>query len=312
MRNTKVFSRMFKERNVIMCQSFKRFAVFSLLIISSLGICEKVKAQIVLADSQKNKCVIVAAPEQKISMRAAERLQSYIEDSIGKAPQIMTSSRIDSAKKGVTVIAIGTKGAFEDLDKYGVERDFEKVERDGFIIKTVSKKGKDCILALGKTEKGADNAIWRLMRELSVSGEKISVDAISIAESPFIKTREPILCDQWVRQGHKVGKHPPEIAKKYCISNWGEQRLRNYVDLIDSFGYNGIQVFDDWAMNTVLEGTTQEQWRDNLVAMCNQAHKNGQTVTLFVFGSSVEDPETGKCWTIREPVLINPKNGKGC
>jgi hypothetical protein len=59
-------------------------------------------------------------------------------------------------------------------------------------------------------------------------------------------------------------------------------------------------------MLSTLQDTTREQWRDKIIAMAEQAHRNGQTVALFIYGSSVRDFETGKDYTFPGACFNDP------
>lgn len=66
------------------------------------------------------------------------------------------------------------------------------------------------------------------------------------------------------------------------------------MDLLDSFGFNAIQLNDSWPLLSCLNaGTTREAYAARLRATADHARRNGQLVDLFVFGSSTLDTEKG-------------------
>jgi hypothetical protein len=252
-----------------------------------------------------SRCAIMVAKESDICNRAAARLQNFLDKSISLKPQIHHNTDLSGRLRDYTVIVIGPAGAFKGLDTFGLIDQAAKIKRDGYLLR--SKPDLDqYIFALGKTEKGAVNAVWRLMREIQIGDRTATIGQLSINQSPFIKGREVMICDPWQRKGHSVGSLPPKLANKYCPRNWPIVRLQNYVDLLDSFGYNSIQLTDCWVLLSVFQGSSRQQWQDKLLAMADQAHGNGQTATLYVYGSSVKDFETNKEYTFPGACFNDP------
>ena len=269
---------------------------------------------ITLAKQGQAQCLIVVTPKSTLAKHAAQRLASFIEKVSGKAPEIQEKTALSSESKDVTIIAIGTAEGFKDINRFKLEDDLQKIKHDGYILKTLNDDGSNYILALGKLEKGAVNAIWRLMRELNVDKKCVSADSLSLAESPFFKGREAMLGNQWIRVRRNlgfVGDFPASLAKKYCTYNWDTDRLKKYTDMLDSFGFNGFQLWELWLQLNLLQDVTRQQVREKIALMCEHAHKkNGQKVSLFVYGSSTQDQETGKFWTNPGACFHKPKERK--
>jgi len=275
--------------------SAKTFVKVFILLSILFAFCkaETIKESVPQIKIELTDCVITAAADGTLSMRSAQRLGVFLEKATGKKPLIEEKNTLGEIKAKCAII-IGTADSFNDIDRFNLSAELGKIKHDGFLLKTVANDGIEYVFALGKTEKGASNAVWRLIRELQVSGKTVFATDLNINESPFFRQREVIVSEPWIST---MGIITPEHKKKYVLMNWDEQQIRKYTDLMDSLGFNSIQLSDCWPSLRTLEGTTREQKRDKLILMADQAHKNGQTVSLFVYASSVKDFETGKEYT---------------
>jgi len=249
---------------------------------------------VVLAQEGEAACVIVVPPESEVCRYAAGHLQEYIEQVCGEAPLIEEAGKLQALPTGKAIVAVGTAEGFADLSGFDVSDALVHVERDGYVLKTVTVNDRDFALALGKTETGAANATWRLMRELLVADGAVAAPRLDVSTSPFIKGRDVVICSPWNRAGLRVGEMADALKRKYRPRSWPADRLRRLVRLLASFGYNAVQLSDLWVQLDQDESVTRDQWRDKLITMTDETHKNGQTFTLFLYGSSVADLQTGK------------------
>src|SRR3989339_1358043 len=140
--------------------------------------------------SGESEYLIAVPTDCNLAMRAAERLQSYIGKTSSQTPKIEQSPIIENKSAKTTAIVIGTDSGFTNLSDFGLADDLAKISGEGYILKTAAKNGNKFIFALGKTERGASNAVWHLMRKLDVSKGKVSAPSLSVVRNPFIKGRE--------------------------------------------------------------------------------------------------------------------------
>ena len=253
---------------------------------------------------------LIAVPTDcNLAMRAAERLQAYIGKTSDQTPKIEQKSIIENKSAKTTAIVVGTDSGFTNLSDFGLADDLAKISGEGYILKTISKNGNNYILALGKTERGASNAVWHLMRKLDVSKGKVSAPSLSVVRNPLIKGREVTFCPPWIRAGLKAGDMETALIKKYSPPCWSEDKLRRNMDLVDSFGYDSIELSDVWVFLEHFEkvGVSRNAWAQKIKAVADQLHKNGQTFTLMVYGSSVKDLKTGKEYARPGACFSDPK-----
>ncbi len=247
-----------------------------------------------LADHGAANCVLVVPPDSEVCRHAAGLLREYIRKVCGAAPKILETDKLMSGPSGKLTIALGVIDRFTDLAALGIVNPRNRVQRDGYVLKTVTRDGRGFVIGIGLTETGAANAMWRLMRELRVERGKITLVPTDIVVSPFIKGRDVVVCSPWNRAGLHAGAMAAALKRKYRPRDWRPERLRGLVRLLASFGYNAVQLSDTWVQLDQDDSVTRPQWRAKLITMADEAHRNGETFTLFVYGSSVEDPKTGK------------------
>ena len=240
--------------------------IAAIMLMILFGICSPScaavdKKAVVLTDAKQTSCLIVVPPESQISKHAAVRLQSFIEKACGKAPKVQEKTALGGESDGQVVIAIGNADSFAGLEKFGLAADLAKLNHDGYMLRTAYANGRTYILTLGRSEKAAVNAVWQLIREANIENGAISVPQLAVAQSPWIKTREVTLYSPWIRDDLKSTPFPTRLAEKYILRNWDEDRLRNYVDLMDSFGYNSIETNDVWVgLANMMKGNSRQQW----------------------------------------------------
>ena len=271
--------------------------------------------------SGESEYLIAVPTDCNLAMRAAERLQAYIGKTSGQTPKIEQKPTIENKSAKTTAIVVGTDSGFTNLSDFGLADDLAKISGEGYILKTAAKNGNKFIFALSKTERGASNAVWHLMKKLNVNKGKVSAPSLAVVLTPFIKSREVMFCDPWIRAGLGVANMEKKLIKKYSPRCWDEDKLRRNADLLDSFGYDAIELADDWPLLEHFEkvGISRKDWAKKIEAVADQLHKNGQTFTLFVYGSSVKDFKTGKeywrpgaCWNdpCEREVLLTEYNSQ--
>ncbi len=249
-----------------------------------------------LANPGRPALVIQVAPDDALSARAAERLAGFVERACGKRPRIIHSAteRKSAAKQAVALIGIASEFKPE-LNKLKLNGEVAAIKHDGYLLRTLKSRGQSYIIAMGQTSRGAVNGVWRLIREADVQDGSVTLRAIDASESPYIPQRGAMVTEPWSGECDAQGKLVPPPGpqrEKYCQRNWPEARLHAYLDLLDSFGYNAIQLNDSWPMLSCLsQGTTRAAYAKRLRAEADYAHLNGQLVDLFLFGSSAVDTD---------------------
>jgi len=137
---------------------------------------------------------------------------------------------------------------------------------------------------------------------------------------PFIGIREVTLGDSSITHmeqcfsplKERTGSVTPRIFEKYEIPNWDLPRLRTYLDMIKAFGFNSVQVYDQWESyldagwgakdavwdSLIADGWEGEarDWPEKVDAIGEYARSIGLRATIFVWGNTGFDDRTGRAF----------------
>jgi len=258
----------------------------------------------------------IVVPERLIvSYHAIELLKNYLEKVL-KIPVEVTSD-ISTKLKNSHLIIVGGPDRNRHPDAYRNFKEIKNLREDGYLLKTVSEDKRIIIFAGGKTEKGDKYAIYHLMRiwkQLEMKKFRFP----DICLNPFIKIREvifgdacpwdPFFYEDQIAINERVETYDtifnsaacrlncPDVSKKkyalrkvvekYCYENWDTEKLKNYVNQMDVFGFNSIQ-FSDEAESYMHSGCliTRRQLREKIISMMEQTRKTGNRVSFMNWGA---------------------------
>ena len=131
--------------------------------------------------------------------------------------------------------------------QYGVAAPDEKSE-ESFSIAPVSRDGPRLIIS-GRSDKGIKQGVYYVLRNLTHEDGKMLLRHPTTRSSPVIKRRVSHV-GGYTRQafdretGKRLPKGVPVSAEQLpwnYITFWDPQRIADYIDLLDFFGYNGIE-----------------------------------------------------------------------
>lgn len=126
----------------------------------------------------------------------------------------------------------------------------------------------------------------------------------------FLKIREVTLGDSSLEHmekklsplGDRTRSITDRIHQKYAIQNWDIARLRTYVDMLQAFGFNSIELYDLWqAYLNAGWGTDPKDWPEKMDAMADYARSRRMRTTLFLWGNAgfeynERKPHFHLCW----------------
>ncbi|HVT29385.1 MAG TPA: hypothetical protein VHE81_15325 [Lacipirellulaceae bacterium] len=185
--------------------------------------------------------VATAATKAPVASAAIQRLTDYIKALTGSPPRI----RNTLGKTG-TAIVIGDAAL---ADKYNVTPPDDSRD-ESFVISPLQRDGRTVLIVSGRTDKGIKQAINFVLRHLFRSADgKVLLDPASFRAAPFIKLRVSHIggytrqaFDRTTGKRLPKGVHAtPEQLDWNYISRWDPRRLGDYIDMLDFFGYNGIE-----------------------------------------------------------------------
>ncbi|MCX7705151.1 MAG: hypothetical protein N2115_02690 [bacterium] len=262
------------------------------------------------------KTCIVISYNISISSSAIRVLKTYLESVSGNFVDVIFSEK--ELPKDCNLIIIGNPERNKRMGKFCGAKSLRNLREDGYLLRTLSEKNRYIVLICGKTEKGDKYAIYHLMREIKVSGKKIAFPHLDIRINPFIKTREVVMgdacpwdpffyenqinvderaetydtifnseacylnCPDRFRKKYAMKK----IVEKYCIENWEKVTLLDYINQMDSFGFNSIQFYDE-AESYMHSGclVNRRQLREKIISMMDQTRKIGNRISFTIWGA---------------------------
>jgi len=104
---------------------------------------------------------------------------------------------------------------------------------------------------------------------------------------PFIARREVMMCcpyaDYWAREV------PQGIKERVCHELWPPEKLSRYLDMLEAFGFNSIQV-GDLTQAYISTGVRPEDLRARDMHLLKAARERGMTATWFLWSNCCYDP----------------------
>src|SRR5205823_6614122 len=180
--------------------------------------------------------VMIKDADSRVVGSAVKKLTAYLEAISGKAPE--------SSPQKISIVI----GNFSIAKEYDVKLPETSCD-ESFSIAPVTRGEQTIIVVSGSTDKGIKQGIYYLLRNISVDGARIVLNNATTQQSPFIRLRVThvggAMHQAFDREtGQRLPKTiPPTTQQLYWnhIDQWEPQRVGEYADLMDFFGYNGIE-----------------------------------------------------------------------
>src|SRR3954451_7100973 len=143
---------------------------------------------------------------------------------------------ISSGIKSKNSIVLATKKELNLLDKLDV--DFDQINEDGYIIKTVTTDAHSIIYLLGKRDAGVLYAAFHLLRLMQ---NRQKLDNLNLVESPKNQLR---MINQWDNMDGSIerGYAGKSIFYKDDVFSEELNRIQDYARLLSSVGINAISI----------------------------------------------------------------------
>lgn len=120
--------------------------------------------------------------------------------------------------EGANLILIGNKSSLNASVQENLKSEFEKINKDGFIIKTISNKGKKSIVITGKNDVAVLYGVFNFLRMIQTNKP---IENLTIVDSPKTDIR---ILNHWDNLDGTV-------ERGYAgFSLWNWQKLPDYID----------------------------------------------------------------------------------
>ncbi|MEH7272805.1 alpha-glucuronidase family glycosyl hydrolase [Neobacillus vireti] len=181
-----------------------------------------------LVNEYKQWCGTISTLEASVVIESAEKeLTLGISSMLGIEPN-------GSSEPLQSGIVIATKDTFGDL----ADVDFDQLNDDGYVIKTVTAGDKKQIFLLGKSHSGALYAAFHLLRLMQ---NRKSLQQLDILENSKNQLR---MLNQWDNMDGSIERGYAGNSIFYKDNQFFEElnRIEDYARLLSSVGINGIAI----------------------------------------------------------------------
>ncbi|MGI6088122.1 MAG: hypothetical protein ACOYCD_09340 [Kiritimatiellia bacterium] len=270
---------------------------------------------------------IIAAPTQPAVIGAGACLENlpYIEEFIvyyfstrcGCRPKVMSIA--EALKASGSRIILATK-AEADIAGFHVGQ----INHDGFTIQTKA-DGADNLLiyCVGNNEQGIKYGLYRLILESEYENQTLFLPGpLDINVSPLFEKRVILESASAPMDAHYLnvksssGEIPPSplnswpkdltASKKYSPAWWTEAKNRDWVKMMDSFGFNTLQLGFIYNAHS-WPGATPEQAIKSLKTRFQENKRLGNENIQFFWGAGVYSKEN-RTWNMH--VCLNSPQGR--
>lgn len=173
---------------------------------------EKVQDPKLVLEYKSNIHGIVALGNSETIQVSLKEMQLGLSGLLGN--QISTEQNMD----GENLLIFGSKSSLNDAILKNLKNEFDQINEEGFIIKTIKLKDKNHILITGKTDVGVLYGVFNFLRLLQTNK---SIENLNIVDSPKINIR---MLNHWDNLDRTV-------ERGYAgFSLWNWQKLPDFID----------------------------------------------------------------------------------
>ena len=160
---------------------------------------------------------------------AVSELQTGLSGMLGK------SFEIDSTANSTNIVIIGSESNLNENFKNLLKKDYNFINKEGFIIKKVTYHTKNLILISGKTDIGVLYGVFNFLKHLQTEQ---SLENLNISDSPKINVR---VLNHWDNLDRTVerGYAGYSIWNWHTLPDYIDQRYVDYARANASVGING-------------------------------------------------------------------------
>jgi alpha-glucuronidase len=236
---------------------------------------DKIENSEVLAGYSSKINGIVALGDSKTIQIASKELQQGLSGLLG------TKITVQQNRNDQNVLVFGSKSSLEDDMQQKLKKEFDQINNEGYIIKSIQSNGKNQILITGKTDVGVLYGVFDFLRTMQCTD---SPEKYNFIDSPKINLR---ILNHWDNLNGTV-------ERGYAGSSlWNWQKLPDFIDqrYIDyaranaSIGINGT-VLNNVNSNAMI---LTSQYLEKVEALANTFRPYGIKVYLTArFSAPIE------------------------
>ncbi|MCM2531263.1 alpha-glucuronidase [Neobacillus pocheonensis] len=153
---------------------------------------------------------------------------------LGLSSMLGVQPTFSTERKAAAGIVLGTSVSIANQ----IEIDFEQLNDDGYVIKTVTTEEKSTIFLLGKEDTGVLYAAFHLLRLMQ---NRESMDHLDILENPKNQLR---MINHWDNMDGSIERGYAGNSIFYSGNKFNDElnRIEDYARLLSSVGINGVSI----------------------------------------------------------------------
>ncbi len=237
---------------------------------------------------------IVASPRTALEKRITGRLGDYVHRVLGRPAKTVRS--LDQVGRGANAIFL----VGGDV-KSPVKIASPGKHPESFALATGKVGGRQVVVARGRTERGLKRAVQRLILASLQTPDTLVIPELNLSEEPWIEHREWTICP-WEPSFVRGVFHNPYADKRLNIYLYSQERMSDYVEMFDWFGFSGCQLMDTcYTYRALGSMDAAADWQRRVMSLVRE---NGQEVSLWVWAAQFD----GYGW-IDPDVTYSPRQG---
>jgi len=217
---------------------------------------------------------IVANPATPLEKRITDRLAEYLFKVLKQKTKVLKT--LADVPSGSPAIVLSSKSSAS----------ISSSSAEAFTIETKIAGKHQLVLATGKTEQGLKRAVQRLVLKSEQRAPGLVIPELHLSETPWIPEREWTI-PTWAPDRVRRSFSNPAVDKRLNIWLYGDQQIKDYVEMFDWFGFNGCQLTESSA-NYAAMGSV-EAFQDRQIKFAKAIRENGQQVTYWVWAAQFDD-----------------------
>ncbi|MBP1996083.1 hypothetical protein [Paenibacillus eucommiae] len=245
-----------------------------------------------LLHSKASAVQIINAFAETLEHPVVHDLLSYMERCSGITPEIKPYSK-EMVIQFPSIILTST----ENAKLFG---DFQSPDGEDSYLLSMEKGENGLLVTIVADNAGClQQAIYHLIRITKQDGEELWLPEQRLAVKPWVQQREWALCP-WIPSQVRGEFINPHASNDFDIFKFSERQLEEYIKMMGSFGFNGVQLLDTCYMWSRFGSI--DAYHEKLKQIAQIAHQCGQKVTLWVWAACFD--EYG--WVDTEAVYTAP------
>ena len=218
---------------------------------------------------------IVASPKSQLEKRTVDQLTNYLTAVLHKEPRVVSDLRFVPSSTSAIMLA-----RTSEVNPLGASAPAGAPE--GFALVSGKSAQRSVVVVVGNTDRGWKRGIQKLILKSRQTEGGLEIPELNLSAKPWIPEREWALCP-WVPRYVRGAYVNPYADERLDILVYGDAQLARYVEMLDWFGFSGVQLMGGPYSYGIFGSV--EACQEKLKTLALLARENGQQVSLWVWAA---------------------------